>query len=502
MKFCTLISNGSLQSFPQNTLSLFTNAFSQPIYPRRGSDKLYVRLRGIAVSNRLQYRDPGASLLKIHLSELQPRIGTSINNRCLAKFHFPYTIKKKAKYFLKEFKNTPFLPITSIPLTSLTIKLTNRRDNQLPLDIGPPTLIYLEISDMDLSKNFTITCSSNDGQSGRIYPNNRMDDFTCRLPREINLKDWEVALSCITFPPGINKKTSKAVISFYICDISDKTVLHVFHKEYDEDALKGFETGKEMMEDIAKEVSLALHIKDYVRLGELDNGYYQIISKSELPNTFCVGFEWNEGFNRLLGRSGKHPRKYLLAANVAYTIKGVIDLTKVDPSNAGLLYCDLIQPSIVGGQLVQAMKLIPLPSGGNTASNVYEPKHLLYHPVQHRTFSAIKFQIMQADGQNIWFQERRNSEGINITLIFKPSNNYAQSFLTNPNNNRGGGNKREAKDHEEECLIYAARGVGIKRQRKDDGEKCSCSRHDTRGGGIRRQRKNEGEECSRLLLSC
>ena len=131
----------------------------------------------------------------------------------------------------------------------------------------------------------------------------------------------------------------------------------------------------------------------------------------------------NDGFYNF---SGFSERKLDLATeSIVIPPEGSLtDISRVKKPNLGLLFCDIIEPSIVGTQKLPLLHMIPFDF--NERFSYYEPNHLMYRPIVTRTFKDIHFEILQPNGRLYEITDKNGEEiakkegGINISLLFRP----------------------------------------------------------------------------------
>ena len=383
---------------------------------------------------RMKRRDRFVRQIKILLTELEP---TRINNRfenCLARVSFPPKIKYR-EYSVQEFKHTPFVQLRSIPLNQLSITLVNDRNNRLALKDGPAVLIQLEISNMDLSQEFNITCVSHSSDMRLLYPNNTVSNFKVALPQELSLGGWEMALSSLAYPTSVKMKTRdvwwQAESYSATLKIKDKKF------EFDPDE---YLTTELLVQDVIKQLAEDLVFKNILKIEVSQDpdkvGFLKWTALFEDTSVIRhVRLSFSDDFIRALGGNPRNhtedeidetsrlPFTRVMPADVVY-VHGIPNIENIRESSIGMLYCDIANTSAVDNQLVPLLGIVPIIPATKTATggDLYEPAHLMFHKVVNRAFSSIEFTLLQPNG-NRHNMTLANSvdKGMVVTLLFRPA---------------------------------------------------------------------------------
>ena len=101
-----LASNANLDEFPTNSLTHFTNLVPYIDH----ADKLYVRIRRIAVSKRLKVGEPHPAFVKVHLGELETNALQIRSERVLCRFNFDQDTQNRGDYQIVDIEHAPFIP--------------------------------------------------------------------------------------------------------------------------------------------------------------------------------------------------------------------------------------------------------------------------------------------------------------------------------------------------------------------------------------------------------
>lgn len=432
--YITLASNDSLDHYPENRLNHFTNVLPRHFIHRMMSpntEKIFVRLRSIAISPHL-HQDEGASadgsdinegkLAHVHLSELEPQIKNGGYARSIGQF-FLSTKNKAKSYDTFNFEHAPYLPLRSLPIAHLTVTITDIFGQKLALKDGFPTFVSLEVVDMDLSREFTISCNSHLQNLGEVFANNNLTHFKVPVPEELNLDGWEVALLSASCPPNL-KRSAEVWISFQ--DFDDENTKEVFTWNL-------FDFVGKTKDDFAEGVKTK--IAKSTKYGQAGAGM-RFYRKDDKENE-------NHGFFHIVNDTAKKvtvkasPRfcdvvgeetTYIFVSHLdpgwQFIFKGESGVGRGLPSSLALVNCNIVESSAVGSSLVPLLHMMPLrhfEKDDKEKNSIYEPQHLIFHKVRDINFSYIEFQLTQPNGENHEFETDGDIDhGMNFTLLFRP----------------------------------------------------------------------------------
>ena len=445
LHYCTLASNASLRYCPDNTLSKFTNVFPYPLQPGAGKG-IYLRLRSLAISPRLREANPQAEVIQIYINELAPSPVNADFDTCLARITYP-SGKVLDSYAIREFNHTLFVPCAGYYVNKLSVLITDRLGRQLQLeDGGFPTLLHVELAEMDISGRFAMTCMSHQPAELQRHPDNTLTNFKVSLGQDLSLDGYEVALTSIVFPYDIARRATGLNESI---TIRFTVVEDLRSAEFTVDTIHTT-TGREVIERIVNTVN--------------DPG---IRARFEIP--FSCSIEQSG-----LAFRGAHPDKTVLIkfpdhflfgrelrlVGRQLTNVGWLDIRGGHPSQVALLYCDCIEENIMGEDQFQLLHIVPMERN----KFVYEPRHLIYHPVIAHTFNTIEFTMADTDGAALSY-ESQSSGSVIISLSFRPTQRRTRPVAVSSNLRGGGGgggeeSERTTGEEEEEgteVLPYSSR---------------------------------------------
>ena len=541
----TLVSSGDLKQFPNNSLTHFTNTFSEPFYPKK-NPLFRIRLRHIIISNKFQKRLQTAQTLlnlperfdgvvKILLSELEPQKSNDQNETCLGSFSFE-NAEHHGNYSFYEFKHTPFLKVTETPLYRLSIHITNSLGEQLPLAGSYPTFLLVEISDDSMAEQFQITCYSHllSPTAQILFPDNTLSKFTVSLPSEMELYgQWEVALSNITFPDKMrdellwinlggqilyydarNAKTPEDIMkeivrrwnsfvwsSFIKVRIIQNKTTHRYiallfrymtegelgrqrivrpqeeldptseeairerggivsggdggeeeeeeeeGEEEEEEEEEGEEEEEEEEEEEGEEEEEAKEQQavEKIRKKAEENKLSIVtqtatttktIKENKLANRLArerqltafednVALDISIGLLRLFGyEKAQKEKNWTLREGkskvLSRTSKKVSLLHAIRPTPISMLYCDIIQPSIIADVKGSLLQVIPLDDFMVQDKVVhYVPKHLIFQRLIPQKIKNIRFELTQTDGSPNSLVCDHEQDSLIVTLLFR-----------------------------------------------------------------------------------
>ena len=535
--YVLLASNANLDEFPSNTLTQFTNLV--PYIEQH--DKFFIRIRRIAISQRLRQDVPHPAFVKVHLGELETNALQRAADRVLHRFTYNHDENLRGDYQVVDIDHAPFLRTRNVPLSQLSIKLTDNLNRVLQLDDGLPTLVSLELSTMDTEQQFTLSCMSHGFDERRTFTYNTLNKFHVRIPQEMTLEGWEVAVASVGIPPqskpsstmsfrvrvvDVSKALSDSVDDIYLSYQLRTTLMEelaplvqsenmtledaraklmekdfFISREYqdargmrqqravDDDDVSSSESSESDNEQVGEpqdeeeESEESPPTEETAEIDEDDPTKTNIISTEEnvidlnydrtftyemseftsttkvcqqiisdlLGDDFLRGrlsflapyvsdkyaffnfalrgyratfrLDFDPAFQKFLGEAGAHPTHILwpYAWLPFYRSTSVWRLKK---PNVGMLYCDIVEPSIVSNQKLQLLHLIPF--NLSQTHYLYEPKHLMYHRVVSRTFTDIGFQITQPDGEPYEISDSYGEDeaklygGVTVSLLFRP----------------------------------------------------------------------------------
>lgn len=405
----TLNSFDSINFFPNNQRNNFVNKLPSSLVAPTGK-KFYLKLRAIALSAELTSEDIYAGYVKVHISELTEQQSGTDFNYVLCGFSYPPKVKFGDVGF-HTVDNGPSLPVRVNPLTKLHVKITNSNGEELALTPASPTVIILEISNINMDTNFTITCTS---YHPDLYPGNTLSLFSSPLPSEMNLQEYEVALQNIVFPPQMTESQ--------IASLSIEGIDYNFN-------LSNYVTTMEFLEDVALTIN-ASQFSGIILLGRNSNEEsphfgHIVIKRTNQGDQEMYKIDVSWEFTLACGQTDKPRGTTWLRKGEMIVFDGWPDINLAKPNPLVMIHCNIIEPNIVGSSLANLLQIVPIQyEGDNSGNQMYEPHQLLFHPVMKRPFDGISFNFKNPDGRGRNFECGIIDQArMIITLVFRPKTN-------------------------------------------------------------------------------
>lgn len=420
----TLLSDRNKDFYPDNNPSSFTNTLPSCIYPRRGLNRLYVRLLNACIS----VNTPKDGVAWIFLSEIEGNalIKPELDH-CLGQVRLS-TDKTGVQY--QEFEHASYHRVNTIPLFRLSVKVTNHSTS--PLDEGGvnlPTSITLEIMDeIEAGEHFEIVGHSL-AENTSPFPFNRVSDFTIPLPYEISLDDsWEVALTGMSFPDGL-------VYDEYFVEVADvKYFIDV----------NGIRSIRQMA-DVIVEVFREAHVADQMTVKVTASQKYagrkalfirraKLKSGEEDPYSAAGGLsvKFSRALTHFLNPYNQGPG---FSARFAPGMTLMVSLgpreyrTKApNYSPLALVYCDAVKPNIVGGELKPLLQIIPMADYlFKRETRFFQPKNLIYKDVLNKKMSSINIKFVGTHNEERYpIDVQSPNEVVIATLKFRKKQNASE----------------------------------------------------------------------------
>ena len=112
-------------------------------------------------------------------------------------------------------------------------------------------------------------------------------------------------------------------------------------------------------------------------------------------------------------------------AGVGWRVFGGVSLRVYDYSNLYRetnihVYCDIVQPQIVGDKMVPLVAVVPCQKTTETYETLYAVENIHYIPVQTKAFQNIQVHLRSSTEESIPFEHGRAA----ITLHLKPLNYF------------------------------------------------------------------------------
>ena len=240
-----------------------------------------------------------------------------------------------------------------------------------------------------------------------LFPENDPSEYIVRLPHWIHLKgNWEIGLHSITY-------TRRNIVHHL-----DGTILYGYPENDGTTTMKT--TGK-----MQKHYS---SVDEYVSsINESLEGSH--INKSEIEftidSTRKVTITLRDGYRVRLSREQAIVLGFMNFEDsaetyyVKYTTTGSYKANLYGETNI-LVYCNIVQPQIVGDKLIPLVAIVPYQKSTETYETFYAVENIHYIPVQTKAFQNIKVHLRSSTEVPIPFEHGRAA----ITLHLRPLNYF------------------------------------------------------------------------------
>ena len=236
-----------------------------------------------------------------------------------------------------------------------------------------------------------------------FYPDNKISQFVTQLPQPIRLEgQWEVGLVEIIYPhTWFNVPHRVEDRTFTVNAESPNAPGH--YVGYPFSIPKGFYTIETLLSRVENKANRLLNLttNDRVRLS------YDPVTRVVTSDLNDVALYVPTAMKSMLGITfdAFNPRQ-----NQSDT---VLDM---DPLNSLYIYCDLVEPRVVGHMTASLLRVIPAEGNhGEMVCKTYENVH--YIPVQRRNFQTVEIYIRDDTGEKVPFECGKSI----VTLHFRRS---------------------------------------------------------------------------------
>ena len=234
-----------------------------------------------------------------------------------------------------------------------------------------------------------------------FYPDNTLSSFTTRLPNSIDLDgDWEVGLVEIQYPHNwynVPKDEGRIYNTFFISTPQDFVGELWIDPGYYPSVEKLVETIEHKMNNATNRT--VKRVKWY---------YSPITGKVKVLFHEGMQFRLVPHMQRMLGLHSD-----IFDVSSGQTLQGE-EITDLDPIDSMYVYCDVVEPRVVGDSLVPLLRIVPVEGEHNDlVTRIYENVH--YVRLQRKSFEAIEINIRDRTGQKVPFERGT----LNVTLHFR-----------------------------------------------------------------------------------
>ena len=246
----------------------------------------------------------------------------------------------------------------------------------------------------DSSEGFYITLPND---KGTLFPENTPWEYTTRLPRWIQLdNEWMIGLHSVSY-------TRQHIVQHFDTPIS---FTNSGSNEKGRKLKKYPTTIREYVTNINESLKSSINNKEIEFKLELNGKITIVVS---------------QGYKVLLTRDQAIILGFLDIEDEVEVEE--ISATKTGEHQANLhrktsifIYCDIVEPQIVGDKTVPLLGIAPCETPGKIYEKTYTGENIRYIPVQTRSFQNIKIHLRSSTYEPIPFEHGRAS----VTLHLRP----------------------------------------------------------------------------------
>jgi hypothetical protein len=438
VRYIYCFSNASLDIYPENTLSKFTNQLAIPIDLDR-NEKWRISLQKFQCHNLLR-DDDKSHLIQVECDELLSKANTA--NIISLHARKPYnTSRDKIHYF--EPKTKEWFELGQNHIDKLTFTLLDSEGKQLQLARGQTTWILLELRKMtrDYEEHVLRVSSKKTEKFSENTPSNFYADFPAQFSYYGN-SPFEIACSSITYTPRFRQMTfdvrrerderTYGLVKFELFNRNNPfEPLDSGTVKYSPE--RNFKCDEELVDYIQARVfelftTLHKHKKDYEGMGikyRKDVGRVKLVAPALGPdNMIKIWFpkemsmqlglrDENQLYENGLGLVElKDPTKM-------YSAEYAIDLTVHYPESL-LLYTNFTKPSLCGAGQSSILKVFPIQLDKIEESKfvTQEAINLEYFKLEPAMLTNLNFKLLTVAGNEVQFYNQQDAEVL-LTLIMR-----------------------------------------------------------------------------------
>ena len=436
----TAISSDGSSYDDQNTLIRFTNILPTPI--NLEGDGWLTCLTSIYIHNELKNPiDDTVKYLKVYCAQLDP---IQYQEKCLAVFDLPKAKKEGTTqlYFEPKLREYFRLSTSFIERLDFHLEAFNYKGKPIPyfkLHTGQPTVINLHFKKKPaMVSEYVIRAESK--SPWNFQPElNKANQFSCCLGPGFSLDPtdtfWEIGVTSISYMPEMRPNVdSPFLLEVITNDGSSSDYSGLCHETFDYDINQ---------KDVHKFITYINNILKQVRSKRKQNPKIYIDSTRgnenrlyllNSSNKHCylrlpLALFYNIGFRNFSKKSknrlGQNIFRIMNNALWMFLPKGEKITAEVDfdpiayNPEVGVIYCDAVNPSIVGGQEVPILKTFPISkkieeANGYITHNFQTPE---FHMLNQFDLSTLKFSLRDFSGSLLPF--KNEDANVIITLILR-----------------------------------------------------------------------------------
>lgn len=415
-----VLSTASLADFPYNSRTHFINIMPTPIRTSTPDQKLYLRLRAIAISclqDAEMLDNPDSDYLRVNVSELEQQIVDRGFDYCAGGFEYPpqTDLSRTTGYAFHTFSRTPYLRLKYTEVTRLEVTITNLSGQPVEgIYSGPPTIVLFDITTSMHTNNFTITCNS---RQPDLFINNRLSNFTSPLHSEMDLSNYQVALVNVLYPPTLYERTLATMIIDgtrfdYVLDDFERTDDFV----------------KQVKQDLANSrfrriMYFRLHQQGR-RQGRLGLGRVLGPANRKFKKKMVVSF--SNTFTIACGQQHDFRGATILSPGKVIVFRGQPNINLVKPNPVAALHCDIVKNGVIGNKVSNLLACVPIMTDRTAGrKRLHEASQLIYYDTVSRPINSISFLFSNPDGGERSFSTEEDEiyRNITITLSFRKKSN-------------------------------------------------------------------------------
>lgn len=230
------------------------------------------------------------------------------------------------------------------------------------------------------------------------YPENTLTNFMTRLPNPIDLQgDWEVGLVEIQYPHNwYNVPHEVSHRTFQMESGNIRTSFTIRSGNYPS------------ISRLVTKIQGKMNDCFPNGHGHVELSYDDVIDKVKGDFNAAVKLEVPIHIQKILGMRSTTLE---VGLNENWVADDVADLDTVDSL---YVYCDVVQPRVVGDSQVPLLRIVPVEGKhGDLVTRIYENVH--YVRVQKKNFQSMEINIRDRTGQKVPFERGT----LNVTLHFR-----------------------------------------------------------------------------------
>ena len=429
-----LVSNDSTECYPSNSLSNFRNNLPSAITTKHLAS-CKIALEALSFENSFIY-EQFPKKISVVINELTQDRGSILYSKALAVIPFS---KPDTAAFYHDVGQKEWMKIGLLNLSSLSVSLLDENNKRLNLGFGQPSFLRIHLSTM-MADRFTVRLSSREVSSVGIN-----SDFRAMLQQPLPLSGngnkWKVALSSVHFPRSYERFSGAAEGAFQMFVVCETAASNV-RQTYIQFSKAEFVSVERLVFAINFKLNEATEKTCDVDL--IDGKIRFTFGDRRVLIIFSHNFACITGFTEFTHATYYHgldivkldvafqnnPWLYqsyttdplseypafLGEPNTFHLCPKLVNVDRFNP-NTMLLYCDIIDPVIIGSKYCKILKLIPVPSNREAKTCFYESQHLDFVSLSATDIPCIQLQLRRFDGELIKFHNP-NKEVL-YTLVFR-----------------------------------------------------------------------------------